>query len=90
MAKIPTITNAIFNINFPVFLTDDSLKIIAAKGGININATNNEAINAKVLVNANGLKSLPSAPTIVNTGIKLTIVVRTAVIIAPETSVVAL
>ena len=53
-------------------------------------ATTIEAIRAKVLVNANGLNSLPSAATIVNTGKKLTTVVATAVITAEATSVVAL
>ena len=49
-----------------------------------------EAVNAKVFVNAKGLNNLPSAPIIVNTGMKLIIVVITAVTIAPETSAVAL
>ena len=48
-----------------------------------------EAVNANVFVNANGLNNLPSAPIIVNTGIKLIMVVITAVTIAPETSAVA-
>ena len=45
-----------------------------------------EAVNAKVLVNANGRNNLPSAPIIVKTGIKLTMVVITAVRIAELTS----
>ncbi len=49
-----------------------------------------EAVNAKVFVKANGLNNFPSAPIIVNTGMKLIIVVITAVTIAPETSAVAL
>ena len=49
-----------------------------------------DAVNAMVLVNANGRNNFPSAPTIVNTGIKLMIVVSTAVRMAPETSAVAL
>ena len=49
-----------------------------------------DAVKAKVLVNANGLNSFPSAPIIVNTGIKLIMVVITAVTIAPDTSAVAL
>ena len=49
-----------------------------------------EAVKAKVFVNANGRNNFPSAPIIVNTGMKLIIVVITAVTIAPETSAVAL
>ena len=62
----------------------------AANGGIKNKATIIEAVNAKVFVNANGLNNFPSAPIIVNTGMKLIIVVITAVTIAPETSAVAL
>ena len=50
----------------------------------------NDAESAIVLVNARGRNNLPSAPTIVNTGMKLMIVVNTAVSIAPDTSAVAL
>ena len=60
-----------------------------AKVGIKNKVTTTADSNAKVLVNAKGLKSLPSAPVIVKTGIKLMIVVSTAVTMAPETSVVA-
>ena len=62
----------------------------AAKGGIKNKATIREAVNAEVLVKAKGLNNFPSAPIIVNTGIKLIIVVITAVNMAPETSAVAL
>ena len=62
----------------------------AAKGGIKNNAIIKEAVNAKVFVKASGLNNFPSAPIIVKTGIKLIIVVITAVTIAPETSTVAL
>ena len=48
-----------------------------------------EAMRAKVLVYARGLKSLPSAPIMVNTGRKLTTVVATAVSTAPPTSLAA-
>ena len=48
-----------------------------------------DAINAKVLVYASGLNSLPSAASIVKTGKKLTTVVATAVSTAPPTSLVA-
>ena len=48
------------------------------------------AISAKVLVKAKGLNNFPSAPIMVKTGTKLTMVVKTAVIMAPDTSVVAL
>lgn len=61
-----------------------------AAGGIIVKATITEAIRAKVLVNARGLKSLPSAPVIVKTGKKLTMVVETAVRTAPPTSLAAL
>ncbi len=54
-----------------------------------VNATMTEAIRAKVLVKAKGLKSLPSAPIIVKTGRKLTTVVDTAVRTAPPTSLAA-
>ena len=62
----------------------------AANGGIKYRATIIEAVKAKVLVNASGRNNFPSAPIIVKTGMKLIIVVITAVTIAPETSVVAL
>ena len=65
------------------------LNNIAANGGMRKSATISEATKAIVLVNANGRKSFPSAPVIVKTGIKLMIVVKTAVKIAPETSEVA-
>ena len=58
-------------------------------GGMTRTATMTEAINAYVFVNANGRKSFPSAPIIVNTGRKLTTVVATAVTTAPPTSRVA-
>ena len=61
----------------------------AAKGGIKNKATIKDAVNAIVFVKARGLNNFPSAPIIVNTGTKLIMVVITAVIIAPETSVVA-
>ena len=64
-------------------------KIQAAKAGKINNVMIIAAISAKVLVKANGLNSFPSAPIMVNTGIKLMIVVRTDVRIAPETSFVA-
>ena len=66
------------------------LKIKAAKGGIKKSAMMSDAVNAAVLVNAKGRNNLPSAPINVNTGIKLIMVVSTAVTIAPETSAVAL
>ena len=66
------------------------LKKDAANGGIRKSATTREATSAMVLVNASGRNSFPSAPTIVKTGRKLIMVVSTAVIIAPETSAVAL
>ena len=50
------------------------------------NATTRAANNAKVFVNASGLNNFPSAACIVNTGIKLIIVVETAVTIAELTS----
>ena len=59
------------------------------RAGIRVSATTIEAINAKVLVNASGLKSLPSGPSIAKTGRKLTMVVATAVSTAPPTSRVA-
>ena len=52
-------------------------------------ATITAATSAKVLVNASGVKSFPSAPLIVNTGKKLTTVVATEVSTAPATSRVA-
>ena len=60
----------------------------AAKGGIKNKATIIDAVKQSVLVKANGRNNFPSAPIIVNTGIKLIIVVNTAVTIAPETSAV--
>ena len=66
------------------------VKRMWAAGGIIVKATITEAIRAKVLVKARGLKSLPSAPVIVKTGKKLTMVVETAVRTAPPTSLAAL
>ena len=66
------------------------LKKIAANGGIIKSAMIMDAVRANVFVKAKGRNNLPSAPIIVNTGIKLIIVVNTAVTIAPETSAVAL
>ncbi len=51
-----------------------------------VNATIIDPTNANVLVNASGRKSLPSAPVIVKTGRKLTMVVATAVTTALPTS----
>ena len=48
-----------------------------------------EDMSANVFVKASGLKSLPSAPVIVNTGRKLITVVDTAVRTAEPTSLVA-
>ncbi len=66
------------------------LKKYAAKGGIRNKATKMEAVRAMVLVNARGRNSFPSAPIMVKTGRKLMMVVNTAVMMAPETSAVAL
>ena len=61
-------------------------KIQCAKVG-KINSETIKAANkAKDLVNANGPNNLPSAACMVNTGIKLTMVVETAVRIAVDTS----
>ena len=57
-----------------------------ASMGIINNEMIRAAINANVLVNASGPKSLPSAACIVNTGMKLTMVVETAVSMAELTS----
>ena len=84
-----TISDALRAILY-VTLNDLFLNRNAANGGIKNNATIIDAVNAIVLVNAKGLNNFPSAPIIVNTGIKLIIVVNTAVTIAPETSAVAL
>ena len=54
-----------------------------------VRATITDAARANVLVKASGLNSFPSAPIIVNTGRKLTIVVETAVSTALPTSVEA-
>ena len=54
-----------------------------------VSATIMEATRAKVLVQARGLKSFPSAAIMVNTGRKLTTVVLTAVTTAEPTSLVA-
>ena len=61
-----------------------------ANTGIRIRATRMEAPRVKVLVKASGLNSLPSAPVITNTGKKPRIVVVTAVMTAPPTSLAAL
>ena len=90
IAKIPANIKAIFIACLKYFLILFSLNKNAANGGIKNKATSSEAINAKVFVKAKGLNNFPSAPIIVKTGIKLIIVVSTAVIIAPDTSVVAL
>ena len=57
--------------------------------GINTMPMIRAAIRVKVLVKASGLKSLPSAASIANTGRKLTTVVVNAVMTAGATSVVA-
>ena len=49
-----------------------------------------EADKAMVFVNAKGRNNFPSEPTMVKTGMKLMMVVKTAVTMAPETSAVAL
>jgi hypothetical protein len=90
MAMIPNAIKTPFKTYLKVFLMFFFLNKNAAKGGIKNNATIIEAVNAKVFVKANGLNSFPSAPIIVNTGMKLIIVVITAVTIAPDTSAVAL
>ena len=87
---MPSITRMAFKIYLEFCLRLFFLKNTAANGGIKNSAIINEAVSAMVLVNANGRKSLPSAPIIVNTGTKLIIVVSTAVKMAPETSDVAL
>ena len=53
-------------------------------------ATMREAAMAIVFVKARGRNNFPSAPIIVNTGMKLIMVVSTAVRMAPETSALAL
>ena len=51
--------------------------------------TSTEPVSAKVLVKASGRNSLPSAASRVNTGMKLTMVVETAVTMAGATSIAA-
>ena len=82
------------NLEFRVFLRleeNEKLKPKSqwAKGGIKMTATMMDANSAKVLVNAKGRNSFPSAATIVKTGKKLMMVVATAVMTAEATSVVA-
>ena len=60
-----------------------------AAGGKTVRAMTIDASNAKLLVKAKGLKSLPSAPIMVKTGRKLTTVVATAVSTALPTSLAA-
>ena len=60
-----------------------------AAGGSSVRAIMMDATRANVLVYASGLKSLPSAPIMANTGKKLTTVVSTAVKTAPPTSLAA-
>ena len=86
----PTKIRPNLKISFVDFLKLFLRKIKAAKGGIINKAITSEAVRAAVFVNASGLNNLPSAPMSVKTGIKLIIVVKTAVTIAPETSEVAL
>ncbi len=57
-----------------------------ASAGIINSETISAAINANVLVKASGINSFPSAASMVKTGMKLTIVVETAVKIAVLTS----
>ena len=56
------------------------------RGGITVSATMTEAIRAKVLVKASGLKSLPSGPVMAKTGRKPMTVVAMAVSTALPTS----
>ena len=90
MAVIPRMMSNPLSIYLERSLIFVFLNKNAANGGIKKSAITKAAESAIVLVNANGLNSLPYAPIKVNTGIKLIIVVRTAVKIAPETSAVAL
>ena len=60
-----------------------------ASMGMMINPISSAASMVNVFVKASGLKSLPSAASMANTGRKLTMVVESAVITAPATSVVA-
>jgi len=53
-------------------------------------ATIIEAVRAMVFVKASGRNNFPSAPIMANTGRKLTMVVKTAVRMAPDTSALAL
>ena len=90
MAVIPSKINTKLMTRLVPFLILFFLNKYAANGGIKNKATIIEAVRAKVFVKAKGLNSFPSAPIMVNTGMKLMIVVMTAVTIAPDTSVVAL
>ena len=62
------------------------LRITCANGGRIASVMTTDEMRANVFVNARGLKSLPSAPSKVNTGKKLMTVVEMAVKIAPLTS----
>ena len=64
-------------------------KMKCARAGSTTRPSTKALNNAKVLVNANGLKSFPSADSIAKTGTKLTTVVANAVVIADATSTVA-
>ncbi len=85
-ARIPSGVNAIFSHFTITFLLMVAPKNQCARAGKINKDTINAAIRANVLVNARGPNSLPSACCMVNTGIKLTMVVDTAVRMAEETS----
>ena len=90
MATTPSTIKTPFKTYIKLILILFFLNKKAAKGGIKNKATIIDSVNANVFVKANGLNNFPSAPIIVNTGMKLIIVVITAVTIAPDTSAVAL
>ncbi|MBA7593000.1 hypothetical protein ES708_35206 [subsurface metagenome] len=86
----PAVIKEIFHILLTRFLSILIENNICAKAGITTIPINNADIIAKDFVKASGLKSLPSAACIANTGKKLTTVVANAVTTAEATSVAPL
>ena len=88
-AKMPAIVIRQRNILFFRKVENLKLKRMSARAGIMVIATITDPRSTKVLVNARGLKSFPSAPVIVKTGKKLIIVVIMAARTALATSLEA-
>ena len=87
---MPAAISVTYHIRLNLFLLKGIEKITCAIAGMITIPITSDDNSAKVLVNASGLNSFPSASCMANTGRKLTMVVASAVIMAEATSVLAL